>query len=204
MELKTAVVALAASLAGVASADTILLDIPAGTGTDIVWSSGGGANEMFFDIESENLNFYESGYGTPGVVYAWDEGAVDDENPWGVNATGVIDLVAADPDAKLISAIAFQISGYEAYASESIVRVYADDELVFNSDFSLDGNSEVETISISLGQVAGVRIELDNTSPWAWTGLDNISVSSATVPAPGALALLGLAGIVGGRRRRSA
>lgn len=204
MKIDAAVVAASATLVGVASADTVLLDIPSGSGTDIVWTSGGGATSMFFDIAAENFNFYETGYGSPGVVYAWDEAAVDDENPWGTNATGVLDLVAIDPASKVLSALAFQISGYENYASESIVRVYADESLVFTGEFNLAGNSEVETISVAFGESTSVRIELDNTSPWAWTGLDNITVSSASVPAPGALALLGIAGIVGGRRRRSA
>jgi MYXO-CTERM domain-containing protein len=204
MKIKVAVVAASATLVGVASAEIVLLDIPSGTGTDIVWASGGGASSMFFDITSENFNFYETGYGSPGVVYAWDEAAVDDDNPWGTNATGVISLFANDPASKVISTLDFQISGYETYASESIVRVYADESLVFTGAFNLAGNSEVETISVAFGESSSVRIELDNTSPWAWTGLDNIAVSSASVPAPGALALLGLAGIVGGRRRRSA
>ena len=204
MKINAAVVAASATLVGVASADTVLLDIPSGTGTDIVWSSGAGATSMFFDIAAENFNFYETGYGSPGVVYAWDEAAVDDENPWGTNATGVIDLVAVDPASKVLSALEFQISGYESYTSESIVRVYAGDSLVFSEAFSLAGNSEIEMISVTFAESSSVRIELDNTSPWAWTGLDNIAVSSAAVPAPGALALLGVAGLVGGRRRRTA
>ncbi|MAB72153.1 MAG: hypothetical protein CMJ54_06565 [Planctomycetaceae bacterium] len=159
---------------------------------------------MFFDIASENFNFYETGYGSPGVVYAWDEDAVDDENPWGMNATGAIDLVAVDPASKVFSALEFEISGYENYTSESIVRVYADESLVFSGEFSLAGNSEIEMVSLTFEESSSIRIELDNTSPWAWTGLDNIAVSSAAVPAPGAIALLGLAGIVGGRRRRTA
>ena len=204
MKINAAVVAASAALVGVASADTVLLDIPSGTGTDIVWASGGGATSMFFDIASENFNFYETGYGSPGVVYAWDEAAVDDENPWGMNATGAVDLIAVDPASKVLSALEFQISGYENYTSESIVRVYADDSLVFSGAFSLAGNSEIEIVSLTFDESSSVRIELDNTSPWAWTGLDNIAVSSATVPAPGAIALLGLTGIVGGRRRRTA
>ncbi|MDG2020877.1 MAG: hypothetical protein P8J59_02905 [Phycisphaerales bacterium] len=204
MNFRLVAVAIAASLPGAVMADTILLDIPDGDGTDVVWASGGGAKSPFFDISSQNLNFYESGYGTLGVVYAWDNAAVDEDHPYGTNATGILDLITIDPSSRMISAVEFNISGYLTNESNSIVRVYADDELVFEDDFSLAGADEIALISSDFGAASSVRIELDNTSPWAWTGLDNILVTSMTVPAPGALALLGVAGIVGKRRRRTA
>ena len=197
MNFRLVAVAIAASLPGAVMADTILLDIPDGDGTDIVWASGGGANSSFFDISSQNLNFWDDGYGTPGVVYAWDI-------PNFTNVTGILDLTALDPSSMMIAAVNFDISGYLNEESNSMVRVYADDELVFEDDFSLAGADEIALISANFGAASSVRIELDNTSTWAWTGLDNILVTSMTVPAPGALALLGVAGIVGKRRRRTA
>lgn len=200
MNFRLVAVAIAASLPGAVMADTILLDIPDGNGTDIVWTSGGGAKSSLFDISSQNLNFYESGYGTLGVVYAWDEAAVDEDHPYGTNATGILDLTALDPLSRMISAVNFDISGYLNYESNSMVRVYADDELVFEDDFSLAGADEIALISANFGAASSVRIELDNTSPWAWTGLDNITVSSIAVPGPGGLAIAAIFGL--GRRRR--
>jgi len=193
-------VAVAASLCSAASADTFLLDIPDGVGTDITWSSESGAVGSFFDISAEHLNFYATGYGTPGVVFAWDYAS----QPGGVDAVGSLELSVFDPSEMLLSGVAFDISGYLDRESNSAVRVYADDSVVFEADFSLAGASEVATVAVEFGASSSVRIELENTSPWAWTGLDNIAVSGAAVPAPGALALLGVAGIVGGRRRRTA
>ena len=129
---------------------------------------------------------------------------MDEDHPYGTNATGILDLITIDPSSRMISAVEFNISGYLTNESNSIVRVYADDELVFEDDFSLAGADEIALISSDFGAASSVRIELDNTSQWAWTGLDNILVTSMTVPAPGALALLGVAGIVGKRRRRTA
>ena len=187
-------IALTMPLTGTAMADVVLLDIPSGDGTSIVWSSQAGAAESFFDIESQNFNFYETGYGTPGIVYAWDSVA-------GVNATGMVELSSIDPEAEAFSNLQFQISGYLDRLSESLVRVFADEEEIYSEAFSLDGSFDIRTIQLDVAYASHLRIELDNTSAWAWTGLDNIEISSMSVPAPGALALLGLAGIAGRRRR---
>lgn len=187
-------VALAMPLAGTARAELVLLDIPSGVGTNIVWSSQTGAAQSFFDIESQNFNFYETGYGTPGIVYGWDYGT-------DVNATGVLELAAVDPGSTVFYSLEFQISGYLDYLSESLVRVFADDQEVYSEAFSLDGSSDVRTIQLDVMSSSNLRIELDN-SGWAWTGLDNIGVTSMTVPAPGVLALLGIAGVARNRRRR--
>ena len=205
MNFRLVAVAIAASLPGAVMADTILLDIPDGDGTDIVWTSGGGAKASFFDISSQNLNFYEPDYGTPGIVFAWDYENVDEEHPFGTNSLGTLDLTSADPSQFLIGSVSFDISGYLSNASASTITVWADDDLVFQGDYVLAGNSEIESVLVNFTDGASVvRIGLQNTSPWAWTGLDNILVTSMTVPAPGALALLGVAGIVGKRRRRTA
>ena len=204
MNFRLVAVAIAASLPGAVMADTVLLDIPDGNGTDIVWTSGSGAKSSFFDISSQNFNFYEPDYGTPGIVYAWDHDSVDEEHPFGTNSTGVLALIANSPSEFRIGSVAFDISGYLTYSSASTVTVWADDVLAYQGDFELAGNSEINSIFVELSGASNVRIELDNTSPWAWTGLDNILVTSMAVPAPGAFALLGVAGIVGKRRRRTA
>ena len=203
MNSRLAAVAIAASLPVGVFADSILLDIPAGDGQDIVWISGGGAKSSFFDISSQNLNFYEADYGTPGVVYAWDYDSVDDENPFGTNSTGTLSLIASNPSQFRIGSVAFDISGYLTYASASTVTVWADDVLAYQGDFVLAGNSEINSIFVELSGASEVRIDLENTSPWAWTGLDNILVTSSIVPAPGALAAFAVFGLARRRRRNS-
>jgi MYXO-CTERM domain-containing protein len=193
MNARLLAVAIAASLSSAVVADTILLDIPDGIESDIIWTSGGGAKSPFFEISSQNLNFWDSGYGTPGVVYAWDI-------PNLTNATGILDLTAIDPSTRMLSSVTFDLSGYLTEESNSMVRVYADNEMIFEDDFSFAGADGLETISLNFTAASNVRIELDNTSPWAWTGLDNILVTSMAVPAPGALAAFAVVGL--GRRRR--
>ncbi|MCP4068465.1 MAG: PEP-CTERM sorting domain-containing protein [Phycisphaeraceae bacterium] len=71
-------------------------------------------------------------------------------------------------------------------------------------DFYFDGNQGSERLNLETNYASEIQIEVENIGVWASVGLDNIAISTMTVPAPGALALLGVAGIVGGRRRRTA
>jgi len=61
---------------------------------------------------------------------------------------------------------------------------------------------KLNALGISEGGYASMRFVLDGTTSSSGSlRFDNISVSGSSVPAPGALALLGLAGCVGRRRR---
>ena len=194
--------AAAVIVAASASADMMLLDIPTGTpGTpDFVWSTGGDGITESFLIESESLVWRGGGHATDGVVRAWD---YENDAP----ATGVVTFTALE--GWVFERLEFDISGFKEYEREASVQIYLEGELFRDFLWNFDGNSTLihwgasfesqlgvdnpNQISIAISYFDGVQYA---------AGLDNIRIS--TVPAPGALALLGLAGIVGGRRRRSA
>lgn len=196
------VIATAVVVAASASAEMMLLDIPTGTpGTpDFAWStSGNGLTESFL-IESESLVWRGGGHATDGVVRAWD---YESDAP----ATGVVTFTAAE--GWLFDRLEFDVSGFKEYERQASVQIYLEGELFRDFLWNFDGNSTLihwgasfesqlgidnpDQISIAISYFDGVQYA---------AGLDNIKIS--TVPAPGALALLGVAGIVGGRRRRSA
>ena len=60
------------------------------------------------------------------------------------------------------------------------------------------------TIDFGVDVEAGSSFEIvfDNYYRPAYVGLDNVAFNIVNVPAPGALALLGIAGVAGNRRRR--
>ena len=82
-----------------------------------------------------------------------------------------------------------------------------------NGSVSLS-NNELTTAGVNLSGMLGLSMYLENTYTTALTGVNgvgNIPTASLDisnfgvmgVPAPGAIALLGAAGLVGGRRRRA-
>lgn len=78
--------------------------------------------------------------------------------------------------------------------------------ITFNQIDAEFGN-EPNTIAAGLSAGIGIRgIELDFLTPEFGGGgpitIDNLEFRAAALPAPGAVALLGLAGMLGGRRRR--
>jgi hypothetical protein len=78
--------------------------------------------------------------------------------------------------------------------------------ITFNQIDAEFGN-EPSTIAAGLSAGIGIRlIELDFLATEFGGGgpltIDNLEFRAAALPAPGAAALLGLAGLLGGRRRR--
>lgn len=193
--LRTCALAATAALAAASTATaevSHLLDIPTGSGTNIEWSSSAGLEAMPFSIESENMNFRLGGFATEGVVRAWD---FDTDT----NVRGKIFLTAAE--GVEFTSIAFDLSGFKEYASEARFKVKLNGELWKDKIWSFDGNTDLIQKDWSLGEgVTSIEIVLQNLNDNAFTGLDNINIG--TVPAPGAIALLGVAGVVGTRRRR--
>ena len=183
-----------AAISGAAAAEEVLLDIPDGNQHDIVWSSQSGVVDFGFDISSEHIAFSQDNWATPGNVYAWD---------W-ETYTNQIGTITFDAHVDtLISLDGFDLSGFGSYAeSAAWIRVHRDGELVFEDDFFFDGNLGTADLSFDFGSGSQFMIEIENIGPWASVGVDNIEMSSMTVPAPGALALLGIAGVAGSRRRR--
>lgn len=193
--LRTTVLAASAAtvLAASANAETsFLLDIPSGSGTNIEWSSTAGLEAMPFSIDSEHMNYRLGGFATEGVVRAWDFDT--DEN-----ARGKIFLTAAEGFS--FTSISFDLSGFKDYESEARFKVKLNGELWKDKIWSFSGNTDLIHKDWEFdGPVTSLEIVLQNLNDNAFTGLDNINIG--TVPAPGAVALLGLAGVVGTRRRR--
>jgi MYXO-CTERM domain-containing protein len=79
----------------------------------------------------------------------------------------------------------------------------------WNSTTYQSSFTTTQALAVGANDAANVRIRFTatvaptGTSPTGGTGrVDNIVVSGTAVPAPGAIALLGVAGLVGSRRRR--
>lgn len=85
------------------------------------------------------------------------------------------------------------IDGYETFAS------FYDASFNFLGSVSCNGIGGVETIGAS-GFGTAYYVAIAPGEYFDWVGIDNIRYTEA--PAPGALALLGLGGLVAGRRRR--
>ncbi|MFM1831715.1 MAG: hypothetical protein RLZZ461_31 [Planctomycetota bacterium] len=180
-----------------ALAETTLLDIPSGSGSEINWSSlETGLNGVPFSVEHSGMTWRGGGHATEGVVRAWDSDA-------NAPATGLVTFRADEGWA--FDSIHFDVSGFKQYQRQARVQVWFDGDLFRDYLWNFNGNSTlihfgtgletpVSEITIGLTYFDGVQYA---------AGLDNIEIGSfSTVPAPGAMALLGLAGVVGNRRRR--
>lgn len=196
-------IAVAGLFVASATADLKLLDIPSGTpGTpDFVWSSSGGSgfSQQPFTIESESLVWRGAGHATEGVVRAWD---YEEDTA----ATGLVTFTAVEGYS--FERLHFDVSGFMQYERQAAIQIYLDGELFRDYVWNFNGNSTLthwgatfedqlgvpnpSEISISLTYFDGVQYA---------AGLDNIELTA--VPGPGALALLGVAGVVGRRRRRT-
>lgn len=186
--------AVAALCAGTASAEvsSTMLDIPSGSGSDIQWSSSAALEAIPFSIDAENVAFRGGNHATFGVVRAWD---VENNS----DATAKIDLTAND--GFMFTSISFDLSGFKTYASSARFKIYTDSGLWIDKTWSFDGNSTLIHKEWFLPEESStLRIRLINLSGTPYNGLDNIGIG--TVPAPGALALLGVSGLLGGGRRR--
>lgn len=180
-----------------ASAETVsLLDIPSGNGSDIQWASQNGFDAIPFEITHENFVFRGGNHATYGVVRAWDD--VNNVNDW-----GKIDLHAGV--GFTFNSLDFDISGFKDYDSAARMKVYLGDEKIFDETWDFSGNStlihEDLVWDIDAYDTSLIKIRLFNVSGDPYNGLDNLNIG--TVPAPGALALLGLAAGMTSRRRRA-
>ncbi len=194
-------IAAAGLLIGSANADLKMLDIPTGSpGTPwFEWSSGGGDGNGFlepFMIESESLVWRGGGHATDGVVRAWDY-----ENQ--VAATGMVTFTA-NPGFSF-ERLHFDVSGFREYERQASVQIILDGEIFRDYVWDFNGNSTLihwgATFESQLGVPNPTQISIaisyfDGVQYAA--GLDNIEITA--IPAPGAVALLGVAGL--GRRRR--
>ena len=174
-----------AALATNATAETVLLDFAEG-------DSVGFNIDDRFDVQAYGLHWHESGFGTDGALYAWNEG----------QSVGVLDVVAAD--GYTITGMTFDLSGYGDLEAAAQFGYYVDQgdgwDYVSGSHYQFDGNSSIFTIDLPEIEGKAFKIVLDNYLTPTGVAIDNVAFN--IVPAPGALALLGLAGVAGNRRRR--
>lgn len=167
-----------------AAAETVVLDFESGSQF---------TSDDRFDVGMEHLHWWGDGYATQGVMYAWN---MEDAEA----AVGRLSVTASEDF--VIEGLSFQLAGYRDVASALSFEFYVDGQLQSVTEgLEFDG---VETLySIDLPRLSGSSFEivLDNYLTPAFVGLDNVTFN--ITPAPGAMALLGLAGICGRRRRRA-
>lgn len=116
-----------------------------------------------------------------------------------------VDLTGISADGQMSMDLFVQDTGYEA---DDRVRVWLEVDggqeidLFASSGDDLEGMGSWMTLEANLAgfTTATLRFELDSNSSSEAIFVDNIVFS--VVPAPGALAMLGLAGVARGRRRR--
>ena len=172
-----------------------MLDLPSGNQHDFEWSSQVGLDELPFSLQSEGMSWRANHFATYGALKVWDH-----EN--NSNTLGQITVTAAEGVA--LTSLAFDISGLKEFSSTVEFQVYLDGELFHDHVWNFNGNSTLRHRDWDFGtNVSEVMITMTNLQDggMAYTGLDNIELGSMNIPAPGALALLGLAGLAGGRRR---
>lgn len=193
MKTLSTVVAVAI-LPGLAMAEISLLDIPSGeqNSTNFEWSSQSGLMRGF-DVSSEHMNFQDLGHwATPGNIFAYD---------YSTNSSQVGSVLFTADAGNSVSLRALDVSGWASSYASAELRIIADGELVFEEFFEMRG--KIDFANLAFESIAGseIRVELENVAN-VGVGLDNFVIETSAVPAPGVLALLGVAGIVGSRRRR--
>jgi hypothetical protein len=112
---------------------------------------------------------------------------------------GAIEILYDSP----MDAMGVDLRAYEGFGYDGYFDVYdADGSLVGSTPFTLkDGGAE--NVFLGWQEAGGISRVVLHSSTYAWSPLiDNHGYG--LIPAPGALAALGLFGLVGSRRRRSA
>ena len=182
----------AVAISTFANAESVMLDIPTGENntTNFEWSSAPSLMNGF-DISSEHMNFQDLGHwATPGNLFAYDYATSS-------RAVGRITITGHDSDH--VDLMGLNLSGYGSVDTSAILRVFADGELLFENLFEMAGKSDLRDVRFEGITGSRIDIELENVL-LVGVGMDNIEIG--VVPAPGAIALLGLAGVAGSRRRR--
>ncbi len=128
------------------------------------------------------------------------------------NDTGLISTDSAT-DGILVSFTGAAVTavGGNFWATDILVFPTGTDVIITLSDgtsesFTSSGPSDFRGFTSSIA-ISSIFIDAPDADPsfgpFYWATMDNLTVGTATVPAPGAAALLGLAGLGATRRRRS-
>jgi hypothetical protein len=189
MKLQTGMLALAVCLGGgAAHAENVTLDFASPES----WLN----DDPRFAVSTTNLHWWGAGYATEGVLFAWDH---DGENTG--PAVGRLGIDAAE--GFVIEGVSFDLSGYRSIAASARFEILVDGELVQTGDYDFEGDTSHFTIALEPVSGTSFEIVFDNYFRSSYVGLDNVSFNVFNAaPAPGAMALLSLAGVVGNRRRR--
>lgn len=188
-------------------------------GTSFVFASPWGVPDLSvsFDDGANSMTFGPNTIGDPNEFWYQDPTGTGNPNPGGPGAPGNKVMEAnlfQEVTGGALNGVSVNFSGnVSAYSltSAHVATVFIRD---FASDFSSFNESSMVvdatgSFSISLDtiadptrnvqwgvQVKGVNVWVTDIAPFG-------SISFTTVPAPGAMALLGLGGLVAGRRRRA-
>jgi len=193
LKAKTALIAAVASvgIASAAQADTMYIDLsgwevwggftatPGSNGNSflILSNFGGGAGTEIVNIEFTNLVFESLGY-------SWQSELTVSVNDWdGFTYTSFWDstVPGAAQSPGMMGPVNAAFNNPGSYGSGPFTMAYNDLLITVYESFNDGGNGVQDSVILSGG----------------------ITITYTPVPAPGALALLGLAGLVGTRRRRA-
>lgn len=179
-------------VAASAVADTVVLDFDSG---DFF-----GAPDARFSVDPLRLDWTDGAdeFATNGVLFAISNGP---------GANGVLYVESTGPD--LLELVSLQLGGRASTPAEASVgyHVWQNESWNFveQNSFEFSGSDDLFSYEVNNSIVAKkFAIVLDNFEGLGSVGLDNVAFNIVAVPAPGALALLGVAGIFGKRRRRTA
>lgn len=164
---------------------------------------------------------YGSAYGlTPNIVAAWD----DEDRAWDTQYGDLVDVSYADSkwrakltadEGWLVCLHGFDLGGWrETDRSVDLIEVRdeggnlvytASDVFVFGGTVNPETGNRTTRVEFEIplvGQELSILLRFggENCSN---VGIDNIGYSQKQIPTPGALALLGVGGVVAGRRRRT-
>ncbi|MFK7884394.1 MAG: PEP-CTERM sorting domain-containing protein [Phycisphaerales bacterium] len=188
-------------------------------GGGFVFGSGWGVPDLSvsFDDGASSMTFGPNTIGDPNEFWYQDPTGSGNANPGGPGAPGnksmEANLFQQLSDGSL-SGTTVNFSGSilsdtltSAHVASVFIRDFAEDFSSVNETIvALDasGSFDISLATIDDGTARNVQwgIQLKGENVWITDVAPFGNITFATVPAPGAMALLGLGGIVAGRRRR--
>ncbi len=162
---------------------------PAGNGSPYSFSSNGWTLGDWYQA-----TFDTTGY--TGISFSWDM-TRSSTGP----ATWIVEMsVGGGSFSTLIASYSCIQAGGSGTGTNSWTSAAANYQSAFTSTVNLGASADdAASVTVRIRSLVGPT----GTNPGAGTArIDNVMVNGTEIPAPGALALLGVAGMVGSRRRR--